>query len=114
MVGYFVYQTGSFSIWKWGEGYEGMYSSSCTLGMNFKLSKTAYDAAVTAGSAASQIRITIVQPIMKGVKGTFQASLSTSYGFKSSFLATKRITKLIKLSMGVEVATSVGVTFQLR
>lgn len=113
-MGYFVFQTGSYSILDWGKGYEDLYSSSCTLGINCKLSKTAYDVAVTAGSAASQVRVSVVQPIVQGVKGTFQVSISTSSGIKSSILATKRITKLTKLSMGVEVATSTGITFQIR
>lgn len=113
-MGYFVFQTGSYSIFDWGKGYEDLYSSSCTLGINSKVSKTGYDVAVTAGSAASQIRVSVVQPIVKGVKGTLQLALSTNSGIKSSFFATKRITKLTKITMGVEVATSMGVTFQLR
>jgi DnaJ family protein C protein 11 len=76
--------------------------------------KTAYDVAVTAGTAASQLRLSVVQPVVKGVKGTFQISLSTASGMKSSFLVTKRITKLTKITMGVQVATAMGVTFQLR
>ena len=114
MMGYFVFRTGSYSIFDWGKGYEDIHGSSCTLGINRKLSKSAYDAKVTAGSAASQINFSIVQPVAKGVKGTFQVSMSTAHGFKSSVLATKRITKGTKLSFGIEVAQAMGVTLQLR
>jgi DnaJ family protein C protein 11 len=68
---------------------------------------------VTAGTADSKLRLSAVQPVGRGVKGTFQVSLSTASGIKSSFLLTKRITKLSKITMGVEVATSIGVTFRL-
>ena len=111
---YIALNSGSFAIGDWGAGIQEMYGSSCAIGLAHQIRSGLINAEIQTGTSMSQISLTVARPITRAIQGRVSCALSTASGVTTTALASRKVSKLTKVHMGVEFASQQGVSLLIK
>jgi DnaJ family protein C protein 11 len=107
-------ESGSFAIGSWGEEELGLYDNAFICGIVKRSGRDFFNTNVRIGSQESHVALEYSTPLTKQIRGKLALALSNRSGVSTTVSASRKITKNIRLGLGLEIATMEGVTFQIR
>ncbi|KAI8804954.1 hypothetical protein BJ742DRAFT_856333 [Cladochytrium replicatum] len=117
ITGYLTYRTGEYSLGPWGASEQANESSACSIGLVRRNPESSQQMSleVQAGLEESHIQVSFFRPFAKGrVRGRVSVGLSTGSGVTGAVAVDRRVSKHIRVGVGVDCGTVGGVTLKLR
>jgi DnaJ family protein C protein 11 len=107
-------ESGSFAIGNWGEEQLGLSDSAFICGLVKRSGKDFFNMNVRFGVHEAHVALEYSTPLTKSIRGKLALGLSNRTGASTTLSASRKITKNIRLGLGLEIAALEGVTFQIR
>ncbi|KAG4106567.1 DnaJ-domain-containing protein [Neocallimastix lanati (nom. inval.)] len=113
-TGTIAYNTGFYTLGKWGRQIRPMEGSSVTLAVIRNKSKTNIQGSVTAGLMESHIRLSYIKSLTKHLKLRMYTILSSLTGSNFGISVDRKITKFTRLGFGIGCSSNIGFTVQIK
>ncbi|ORX75758.1 DnaJ-domain-containing protein [Anaeromyces robustus] len=113
-TGMITYNTGFYSIGRWGKKITPGDSSSVTLTLIRRKGQTNIQGSVTVGLMESHIRLSYIKNLTKHLRLKTHALFSTMSGSNIGVSVDKKITKLSRCGLGLNCSSTIGFSIQLK